>query len=53
MAGTYKICEECKKICKPLLAYSKAESSEWYCEKCHLSYQMSEEDARAIMAIAK
>jgi hypothetical protein len=38
------VCEGCSKGCEPILSMARQESSEWYCAKCHRSYDMSEED---------
>jgi hypothetical protein len=37
-------CTECNGACQPLTSNTKPEASEWYCDKCHKSYNMSEED---------
>lgn len=40
-----KMCDACNKPTKPLVAAKvNPKASEWYCEECHLSHQMSNEE---------
>jgi hypothetical protein len=45
---TPKICEKCQKLTKPLISASHPSASEWYCEPCHASYQMTPAEVAAV-----
>ena len=42
----FKTCEECKGPCQLLTSKTNPRASEWYCEKCHRSYDAFEDDGR-------
>lgn len=37
-----KMCEKCRKACEFVPCKSKPSSSEWYCPRCHKSYDVPE-----------
>ena len=41
--------KRCDNICKPLPSASNLGSSEFYCDKCHISYRMPVEVARQFL----
>lgn len=42
-------CKVCKGTCQAIPCKSNPEASEWYCEKCHKSYSMTEEQIEFFM----
>lgn len=43
-----KMCEVCKGTTQLLVSKENPEASEWYCEKCHKSYPVSEQDLQQL-----
>lgn len=44
-----KTCPRCKKMMKPYLSGHHPPASEWYCEPCHHSIFMTEEERRQVL----